>query len=137
VVAYSGFERTTSQRAFGVFQEMIRQFVDVLQRDWDTHIALLEFAYINTVNDSTGQTPFYVASDQRPPTLYDALRQAPSVQDAEVNTAAKYFVSVTVNGPINLDVNFFTREDPIGVRVPTYNCNDTCIALSGRVQRHL
>jgi hypothetical protein len=23
------------------------------------------------------------------------------------------------------------------VRVPTYNCNDTCIALSGRVQRHL
>jgi hypothetical protein len=23
------------------------------------------------------------------------------------------------------------------VRVPTYTCNDTCIALSGRVQRHL
>jgi hypothetical protein len=114
VVAYSGFERTTSQRAFGVFQEMIRLFVDVLQRDWDMHIALLEFAYINTVNDSTGQTPFYVASGQHPPTLYDALRQAPSVQDAEVNTAAKYFVSVTMNGPINLDVNFFTREDPIG-----------------------
>jgi hypothetical protein len=82
-----------SRRAFGVFQEMIRPFVDVLQRDWDTHIAQLEFAYNNTVNDSTGQTHFYVASGQHPPTLYDALRQAQSVQDAEVNTAAKYFVS--------------------------------------------
>jgi hypothetical protein len=26
---------------------------------------------------------------------------------------------------------------PKGVRVPTYTCNDTSIALSGRVQRHL
>jgi hypothetical protein len=82
-----------SERAFGVFQEMIRPFVDVLQRDWDTHIAQLEFAYNNTINDSTGQTPFYVASGQHPPTLYDALRQAPSVQDAEINNAAKDFVS--------------------------------------------
>jgi Chromo (CHRromatin Organisation MOdifier) domain len=57
------------------------------------HIAQLEFVYNNTLNDSTGQTPFYVASGQHSPTLYDALRQAPSVQDAEVNTAAKYFVS--------------------------------------------
>jgi hypothetical protein len=72
---------------------MIRPFVDVLQRDWDTHIAQLEFAYNNTVNDTRGKTPFYVASGQHPQTLYDALRQAPSVHDAEVNTAAKYFVS--------------------------------------------
>jgi hypothetical protein len=82
-----------SERAFGVLQEMIRPFVDVLQREWDTHIAQFDFAYNNTVNDSTGQTPFYVASGQHPPTLYDALRQAPSEQDAEVNIAAKYFVS--------------------------------------------
>jgi hypothetical protein len=82
-----------SERAFGVFQEMIRPFVDVLQRDWDKHIAQLEFAYNNTVNDSTGQTPFYIASGQHPPTLYDALCQAPSVHDAEANTVAKYFVS--------------------------------------------
>jgi hypothetical protein len=38
-----------SERAFGVFQEMIRPFVYVLQRDWDTLIAQLEFAYNNTV----------------------------------------------------------------------------------------
>jgi hypothetical protein len=82
-----------SERAFGVFQEMIRPFVDVLQRDWDTHIVQLEFAYNYTVNDSTGQTPLYIASGQLHPTLYDALRQAPSVQDAEANTAAQYFVS--------------------------------------------
>jgi hypothetical protein len=82
-----------SERAFGVFQEVIRPFVDVLQRDWDTHITQLEFSYNNTVNDSTGQTPFYIASGQHPPTVYDALHQAPCVQDAEVNTAAKYFVS--------------------------------------------
>jgi hypothetical protein len=28
-------------------------------------------------------------------------------------------------------------NDPDVLRVPTYTCNDTCIALSGRVQRHL
>jgi hypothetical protein len=82
-----------SERAFGVLQEMIRPFVDVLQREWDTHIAHVDFAYNNTVNDSTGQTPFYVASGQHPPTLYDALHQAPSVQDAEFNIAAKHFGS--------------------------------------------
>jgi hypothetical protein len=47
-----------SERAFGVFHDMIRPLVDVLQRDWDTHIAQLEFAFNNTVNDSTSQTPF-------------------------------------------------------------------------------
>jgi hypothetical protein len=32
---------------------------------------------------------------------------------------------------------FETSSRGPGVRVPTYTCNDTCIALSGRVQRHL
>jgi hypothetical protein len=60
----------------------------VLQRDWDAHIAQLEFANNNTVNGSTGQTPFYVASSQHRPTLDDALRQAQSLQDANFNTVS-------------------------------------------------
>jgi hypothetical protein len=58
-------------------------FVDVLQRDWDAHIAQLEFAYNNTINDSIGQTPFLrcirsTTSDfvrYSPPSTVCAVRQ--------------------------------------------------------------
>jgi hypothetical protein len=58
-----------SECTFGVFQEMMQVLVDVLQRDWVTNIAQLEFAYNNTVNDSTYRSPLFVASGQHPPTL--------------------------------------------------------------------
>jgi hypothetical protein len=48
---------------------MIRPLVGVLQRDWDTHIAQIEFANNNTVNDFTGQAPFYAAYVEHPPIL--------------------------------------------------------------------
>jgi hypothetical protein len=38
---------------------------------------------------------------------------------------------------IQLTTKQYTELEDLSVRVPTYNCNDTCIALSGRVQRHL
>jgi hypothetical protein len=49
--------------------------------------------------------------------------------DADIWLRGMQFVERTIADP----------EDPraTGVRVPTYTCNDTCIALSGRVQRHL
>jgi hypothetical protein len=45
--------------------------------------------------------------------------------------SAPVLESVAPDGNVNV-----TRLAPF-VRVPTYTCNDTCIALSGRVQRHL
>jgi hypothetical protein len=57
-----------SECTFGVFQEMM-QVLDVLQHDWVTNIAQLEFACNNTVNDTTYQSPLFVASGQHPPIL--------------------------------------------------------------------
>jgi hypothetical protein len=62
-----------SERAFGVFQEMVRPRVDVLQRDWGMHIAQIEFVYNNAVNDTTGLAPFYVAYCEHPPTCTTLL----------------------------------------------------------------
>jgi hypothetical protein len=51
--------------------------------------------------------------------------------DLRTGACAKFQASLPRYIPNN------EASDVAGVRVPTYTCNDTCIALSGRVQRHL
>jgi hypothetical protein len=93
VHSISSGDRRTDKTCLRSLPENNSTVVDVLQRDRGTHIAQLEFAYNSTVNDSTGQAPVYVASRQLPTNCYDALLPAPSMPDADVNTAAKHIVS--------------------------------------------
>jgi hypothetical protein len=58
----------------------------------------------------------------------------PSMDDADKGTSQAYFlgdvVEVIGNGTE-------VSASAASVRVPSYTCNDTCIVLSRRVQRHL
>jgi hypothetical protein len=78
-----------TERTIGTFEELIRPYVSYLQTDWDKFIDLLEFAYNNSLHESTGQTPFHVAYGQPPVTLDDVLtRPLPKVSDSKLEPPA-------------------------------------------------
>lgn len=53
-----------SERANRTLEEVLRHFVSPRQDNWDEHLALAEFAINDSVNPSTGYTPFYLAYGQ-------------------------------------------------------------------------
>jgi hypothetical protein len=72
-----------TERMNRVLEDMLRNYVDPRQDDWDMHLPLAEFAVNNSVNQSTKTTPFYLNYGEHPRTPLDiALRQ-------ETNPAAK------------------------------------------------
>jgi hypothetical protein len=50
---------------------MLRAYVHPRQDDWDKYLGLLEFAYNNSVQASTGQTPFFLNLGRHPATPFD------------------------------------------------------------------
>jgi hypothetical protein len=74
---------------FGTFEELIGPYVSYLQTDWDKFIDPLEFAYKNSLQESTGQTPFHVVYGQHPVTLDDVLtRPLPKASDSKLEPPA-------------------------------------------------
>ena len=56
-----------SERAFRTLQQMLRAFVSPRQDDWAEHLPLLEFAYNNSKQASTGFSPFVLCYGRHPP----------------------------------------------------------------------
>ena len=59
-----------SERAFRTLQQMLRAFVSPKQDDWSEHLPLLEFAYNNSKQASTGFTPFVLCYGRHPATPF-------------------------------------------------------------------
>jgi hypothetical protein len=57
-----------TERANRTIEEMLRAYVNDQQNDWDLHLSAAEFAYNNSLNPSTGQTPFYMNCGFHPTT---------------------------------------------------------------------
>src|SRR3569833_630917 len=62
-----------SEKANQVLEEMLRHFVQQDHSDWDQHLHTCAFAYNNSVNRSTGVTPFFLCNGQHPnvPAFFD------------------------------------------------------------------
>jgi hypothetical protein len=54
------------ERQNKTFQESLRIYVNARQEDWEDCLIFYEFAYNNSVNPSTGQTPFYLNQGRHP-----------------------------------------------------------------------
>ena len=54
------------ERTNRVLEEMLRAFTENKHRNWDQFLTAAEFAYNNTVNTSTGYTPFFLDTGQHP-----------------------------------------------------------------------
>ena len=55
-----------SERLNKTISEMLRHFANKKPRDWDKHLYNLEFAYNNTKQSSTKQTPFFLSTGKDP-----------------------------------------------------------------------
>ena len=57
-----------SERANRTIEQILRAYTNERADDWDEHLDLAEFAYNNTVNPTTGFSPFYLNSGRHPET---------------------------------------------------------------------
>ena len=57
-----------TERANRSIEQMLRAIVSGPQTDWDEQLAMVEFAYNNSVQASTCQTPFFLNAGQHPNT---------------------------------------------------------------------
>jgi len=58
--AYHAQTDGQTERANRTLEEALRAYVSSRHDDWDKHLTAVEFAYNNSVNASTGYTPFYL-----------------------------------------------------------------------------
>jgi len=69
-----------SERMNRTIEEMLRAYITPLRLDdWDEHLPALEFAYNDSLQASTGATPFYLNSGQHPRSVLDAALPANGV----------------------------------------------------------
>lgn len=57
-----------SERANRTIEQILRAYTNTRTNDWDQHLDVAEFAYNNSVNPSTGYTPFFLNSGRHPVT---------------------------------------------------------------------
>jgi hypothetical protein len=55
-----------TERANRVIEEVFRAYVNARHTDWDLFLTPVEFAYNNSVQASTGHTPFFLNTGQHP-----------------------------------------------------------------------
>jgi hypothetical protein len=78
-----------TERANRTLEEMLRPYVNLHTDDWDDHLTAVEFAYNNSVQASTGFTPFYLNTGRNPVTPAALLSSTPVEAD---NQAAAEFL---------------------------------------------
>ena len=84
-----------TERANRTIEEMLRSYVHPYGDDWDQRLGDAEFAYNNSEQRSTGQTPFYLLHGWHPRTPMDLYNRG----DAEDETpAATAFVEQMISG---------------------------------------
>ena len=92
--AYHPHTDGQTERANRTIEEMMRSYVHPFGDDWDQHLCDVEFAYNNSEQKSTGQTPFYLLHGFHPRTPIDLYN--PAV--AEHMPAADHFVKQILQG---------------------------------------
>lgn len=75
-----------TERANRTLEENLRAFVNTKHNDWDEHLPIMEFAYNNSVNASTGFTPFYLNYGFHPRMPGDLDSTIPSCTTPEATT---------------------------------------------------
>ena len=83
-----------TERANRTLEEMLRSYVHPHGDDWDQRLGEVEFAYNNSEQKSTGQTPFYLLYGYHPRTPIDLYNP----EAVEETPAAKDFVKRLIDG---------------------------------------
>ena len=76
-----------TERANRTIEDILRAYVGPHQDDWDQHLTAVEFAYNDSVQLSSGHTPFFLNYGQHPstPLTLTAGRDSPASGSADVD----------------------------------------------------
>ena len=81
-----------TERANRTLEEMLRAYISYHQKDWDLFLPMMEFAYNNSVNPSTGFSPFYLNYGHHPllpaSLLQPPASEVPAVSDFVASQAS-------------------------------------------------
>jgi chromodomain-containing protein/p58 integrase-like protein len=77
-----------TERNNRTLEQMLRNYVNYRQTDWDQHLAAAEFAYNNSKQASTGMSPFFLLTGQNP--SVPASLVDPNVEKTNVPNATEH-----------------------------------------------
>jgi hypothetical protein len=83
-----------TERVNRVIEEAIRPYVNARHTDWDLYLTPVAFAYNNSVQASTGHSPFYLNSGQHPLTPGSLIKPPSSDTPAADNFLANIATSL-------------------------------------------
>jgi hypothetical protein len=78
-----------TERANRTLEEMLRAYISSQHDDWDEHLPAVEFAYNNSVNPSTGHTPFYLNYGAHPRVPSTLVNPRPSTSNPTATQFAR------------------------------------------------
>lgn len=78
----------TSEKANQIVEDILRAHCSSHQADWDQYLHFTEFAFNDSVNTSTGFTPFFLNAGFHPDTLLSAC--LPTIQDTPAADSYSY-----------------------------------------------
>lgn len=85
-----------TERMNHTIADMLRCLVCFDQSNWDELLPLVEFAYNNSVNSSTGETPFFVDTGRHPRLPQDLLTEQPlDTPNESANDFAERMANIT------------------------------------------
>lgn len=81
-----------SERMVRTMKDMLRHYISHNQKDWTDHLAVIEFAYNNSISPSTGMSPFELDVGQHPITPHSIAkleREVPTTEEFAEQQAAR------------------------------------------------
>ncbi|EPB66043.1 integrase core domain protein [Ancylostoma ceylanicum] len=72
---YHSMGNGATERTFRTFQLMLSKFINNKQEDWDLFVPCVTFCYNTSVNEATGETPYFLMSGRDPIFVIDRILQ--------------------------------------------------------------
>lgn len=92
-----------TERANRTLEDMLRAYVNDRHNDWDLYLSPLEFAYNNSINPSTGETPFMLNYGYHPITPTTMDLQSTDVHNATASDFAKHMEQLITQAKLRLE----------------------------------
>lgn len=72
---YHSMGNGATERTFRTFQNMLSKFINTKQEDWDLFVPCVAFCYNTSVNEATGETPYFLMFGRDPTFVIDKILQ--------------------------------------------------------------
>jgi hypothetical protein len=121
-----------TERTNRTLEEMLRHYVSPNHVDWDTHLPMIEFAMNNSLQSSTGHTPFFLYTGRNPITPLSSL--------SEMKNPAARTVRLTWQERVQMAKKCLLDAQSRMIRLQTKKCRNVSFEVDDKVllnSRHI